>query len=68
MFKNLNQLNGIKIVDFGLAQSMNDDVYQYPRCGTPGYVAPEIVGLKDQSLKYDAVSYMFSVGCIFYKL
>jgi calcium-dependent protein kinase len=42
--------------------------YSFPKCGTPGYVAPEIANLKDLSFKYDKICDMFSVGCIFYKL
>lgn len=33
------------IVDFGLATYADQENYLFYRCGTPGYVAPEIVGL-----------------------
>jgi hypothetical protein len=33
------------IVDFGLATHADIDKYLFYRCGTPGYVAPEIVSL-----------------------
>ncbi|CAD8116732.1 unnamed protein product [Paramecium sonneborni] len=68
MFKQTNNLQSLKIVDFGLATFQNIDVFPYPRCGTPGYVAPEIANLQDMSLKYDVICDEFSVGCIFYKL
>lgn len=42
--------------------------YPFPKCGTPGYVAPEIANLKDLTFKYDLICDEFSVGCIFYKL
>lgn len=37
------QAKNIKICDFGLATYENVESYLYKRCGTPGYVAPEIV-------------------------
>lgn len=36
------------------------------RCGTPGYVAPEIINIKDMSTKSLPISDVFSAGCIFY--
>lgn len=33
----------LKLVDFGLATKINIDEYLFKRCGTPGYVAPEII-------------------------
>jgi serine/threonine protein kinase len=40
-------LDSIKIVDFGLATHIDDPKYIYARCGTPGYVAPEIINIKN---------------------
>jgi serine/threonine protein kinase len=68
MFKFANNLNSLKIVDFGLATSTQVNEYPFPKCGTPGYVAPEIANLKDTHQKYDKVCDIFSAGCIFYKL
>ncbi|CAD8118684.1 unnamed protein product [Paramecium sonneborni] len=68
MFKEHGSVQGLRIVDFGLATNMSVDKYPFPKCGTPGYVAPEIANLKDLTLKYDKICDMFSVGCIFYKL
>lgn len=34
-----------KIVDFGLATDVRLKNYLFVRCGTPGYVAPEIIAL-----------------------
>ena len=42
--------------------------YLFPKCGTPGYVAPEIANLVDKSSKYDKVCDVFSSGVIFFKL
>ena len=33
----------LKISDFGLARFVEDDVFATTTCGTPGYVAPEIL-------------------------
>jgi len=52
----------IKIVDFGLATYLNASEYLFRRCGTPGYVAPEI--LADE--KYDQKVDVFSAGVILY--
>lgn len=40
----------------------------FVRCGTPGYVAPEIVNLKDLKAKYDPICDLFSLGVIFHLL
>ena len=41
----------LKIADFGLCvQIAGEDDLQYNRCGSPGYVAPEI--LRDEGYNY----------------
>ena len=55
-----------KLIDFGLATVADDPNYLFVRCGTPGYVAPEIINIKDMSTKSHPISDVFSVGCIFY--
>ena len=54
----------IVIVDFGLASFVNIDEYIFSRCGTPGYVAPEIANLKDPKAHYSSVCDLFSIGVI----
>jgi len=54
----------IKIADFGLATHINVSEFLFKRCGTPGYVAPEI--LADE--KYDEKVDIFSAGVILYIL
>jgi len=34
------------IVDLGLAEYVSNKKYLYTRCGTPGYVAPEVLKIK----------------------
>ncbi|CAD8044835.1 unnamed protein product [Paramecium primaurelia] len=53
----------LKIADFGLA-SYTESELLIKRCGTPGYVAPEIL----QDLKYNEKVDVFSAGIIFYIL
>lgn len=54
----------IKLVDFGLSESLNKKNFLYKRCGTPGYVAPEILEDKQYTAKCD----VFSVGVLLYIL
>ncbi|EAR93192.2 Serine/Threonine kinase domain protein (macronuclear) [Tetrahymena thermophila SB210] len=56
------------IIDFGLATFQDVENYIYPKCGTPGYVAPEIINMRDKSQRYDSQCDVFSLGAIFYFL
>ena len=59
----------LKIVDFGLATETKIDKYIFVRCGTPGYVAPEILRIRDDEKPIlDCISDMFSLGSIFYQM
>ena len=51
----------IKVTDFGLARFYDDDVMT-TACGTPGYVAPEILLGKGYGLEVD----YWSIGVILY--
>ena len=53
----------IKLADFGLAAFTSDELL-FKRCGTPGYVAPEILDDKKYNEKVD----VFSAGIILYIL
>ena len=71
LLKNKKSLkdNCIKIVDFGLSTKTNVNEFLFKRCGTPGYVAPEIINCPDKSNpKYGTVCDIFSAGVIFYIL
>lgn len=65
---NLSSLDSVVIADFGLATNVNELEYLYSRCGTPGYVAPEIMNIKDLKAKYSSICDIYSVGLIFYIL
>ena len=67
MFSNITGLS-VKIIDMGLSTRKDKDHYMFPKCGTPGYVAPEVVNLEDKVFKYSEKCDLFSVGSIFYKL
>ncbi len=46
---------------------MNEEKYLFVKCGTPGYISPEILEIKDKDkAKIKPCSDMFSVGVIFY--
>ena len=64
----INQVDGdhydIRVADFGLGIfTPNDELYTI-KCGTPGYVAPEI--LRDLGYSYKAD--IFSLGSLFFNL
>lgn len=61
--------NTLKIVDFGLAEFYLEKYYLFHKCGTPGYVAPEILNNEDRkNTKFDSKVDVFSAGIIFYIL
>lgn len=56
-------IDSLKIVDFGLSASTKEGPLMM-RCGSPGYVAPEILN----DLGYDCKADVFSAGVILYIL
>jgi len=40
----------------------------FVRCGTPGYVAPEVINIKDLKSTYDPICDIYSAGIIFHIL
>jgi len=61
--------NVLKVVDFGLSSYCNVDEYLFKRCGTPGYVAPEIINSgSNENTKFTPKVDVFSSGIIFYIL
>ena len=58
------------IVDLGLAEYITATKYLYTRCGTPGYVAPEVLKIKstDPVQTYTCSCDIFSLGVIFHIL
>lgn len=54
----------LKLADFGLSEIMGKKENLFTRCGTPGYVAPEVLEDKKYNYKCD----VFSAGVILYIL
>lgn len=55
------------IADFGLAVVVEEETYLFYRCGTPGYVAPEVIRMRENKAARVA-SDIFSAGVIFHIL
>jgi len=65
------EANCFKICDFGLAMKEGANSFIYKRCGTPGYVPPEVVRASSESSEFIFFSKKwdtFSVGVILYML
>lgn len=61
----LNDQMEIKLGDFGLATKLDyDGERKRTLCGTPNYIAPEVLGKKGHSYEVD----VWSLGCILYTL
>ena len=68
LFRYKDSYSTLQIVDYGLASFSDRTPYIFPKCGTPGFVAPEIANLSDKLSKYSEVCDVFSIGCIFHIL
>ena len=55
----------LKVIDFGLAARCESD-YVFTRCGTIGYVAPEILNTEGRSFRVTPAVDVFSVGIILF--
>eukprot|EP01017_Pseudomicrothorax_dubius_P023300 TRINITY_DN24955_c0_g1_i2.p1 TRINITY_DN24955_c0_g1~~TRINITY_DN24955_c0_g1_i2.p1 ORF type:complete len:169 (+),score=29.77 TRINITY_DN24955_c0_g1_i2:60-509(+) len=58
---------GVKICDLGLTTYVNEVPYIFHKCGTPGYVAPEIFKSRP-GVPYSVACDIFSLGVIFFSL
>ncbi len=60
--------NELKIVDFGLSSfTMSDTFLIHRKCGTPGFIAPEVINLQpDHTADRCENCDIFSVGMIFF--
>ncbi|CAD8103908.1 unnamed protein product [Paramecium sonneborni] len=67
LLKNKESSTDVVIADFGLATFLNEQIL-FKRCGTPGFVAPEILIYKEEDPFYDDKCDIFSAGVIFYIL
>ena len=72
----ISDIESVVLADFGLATHVNEPVYLYCRCGTPGYakhlhhrfVAPEVINITDMTTRYDSVCDVYSLGLVFHIL
>lgn len=53
----------VKLADFGFARFLNDGVMAATLCGSPMYMAPEVI----MSLQYDAKADLWSIGIILFQ-
>lgn len=63
-YKNISKLF---LIDFGLTAKKEEIATRYPNCGTPGYIAPEVINF-DPERPYDELSDIFSCGVLLYKM
>lgn len=49
----LDKNNNLKLCDFGISLKVNKDTFYTDRCGTPAYIAPEIIISKYKGFKSD---------------
>ena len=64
LYETKEESSVIKISDFGLARFLPSDVFATTACGTPGYVAPEVLNGKGYGASVD----VWSIGITLYIL
>ncbi|OHT00581.1 hypothetical protein TRFO_07923 [Tritrichomonas foetus] len=62
----LNDQNEPVITDFGLSKPYRDDIYMSQRCGSPYYIAPEIIDTGNLTPKTDVYSYSIILYRLFF--
>lgn len=61
--------NILKLTDFGLSRIIDEGSYMQTLCGTPQYLAPEVLTSEADSKKgYDKAVDLWSLGCLLYIL
>ncbi|CAD8161125.1 unnamed protein product [Paramecium octaurelia] len=67
MLAEYDNFDTITLIDFGLSTFTKVNRYLFYKCGTPGYVAPEILNSAVRNQQSESCD-IFSCGCIFYRL
>lgn len=62
--QNIGNPKSVKIIDYGFATFIKEQTHMTQKCGTPGYIAPEI--LEDEY--YDELCDIYSLAAIFHIL
>jgi serine/threonine protein kinase len=68
LFRKPKEYDSLVIADFGMATNVNEKCYLFCRCGTPGYVAPEVINILDFKTTYKSVCDVYGAGAIFHLL
>lgn len=68
LFRRADNSSDIVIADFGLAADVDAEQHLFVRCGTPGFVAPEVINIIDMKTRTDPVCDVFSAGVIMHML
>lgn len=64
----IEEKNHIRINNFCLTTYINGPKANVGICGTPGYIAPEILNCQNEDRVYDDKVDVFSAGCIFFEI
>lgn len=64
--KTISDDTQVVLADFGLATFNNVERYIFPRCGTPGFVAPEVALAQNPTDHYDLKCDLYSIGVTLY--
>jgi calcium-dependent protein kinase len=74
LFRNNSNSSGrireedVALADFGFAVLTTEFPFHHPRCGTPGYVAPEILKMRSRNSTYGHSCDIFSLGITFFHM
>lgn len=62
----MQKITQISVGDFGLAIYESELKWAFTKCGTPGFIAPEIFHIQKGKTSYDKKCDYFSLGISFY--
>lgn len=68
LLRSENEEFDIVIADFGLSTRLDNSSILFHHCGTPGFIAPEVLNYSKNFPFYNEKCDIYSVGVIFYIL